>query len=149
MTTAVKLMRNLYEATNKSVRANQDTTYNAKQLRLYRESLVSYESQLRTLIAGAEGEWGSLEEAIKMDAQQRTEVVEYLKALPHKHLLNLSSSNAITWFGNEAECTITGTMTTIEPNPPFTLVMDLRLTSILAMKPSSVPSKTSEHTRLR
>ena len=50
-----------------------------------------------------------------MDAQQRKEVVDYLKALPHKHLLDLRSSNAITWFGNETE------MTTIEPSPRFIL----------------------------
>lgn len=115
MTTAVKLMRSLHDAVNSAVTANRDTTYNAQQLRLYRESLVNYESQLRTQIAGAEGEWGSLEAAIKMDAQQRTEVVDYLKALPHKHLLDMRSSNAITWFGQETE------MTTIEPNPRFNL----------------------------
>lgn len=115
MTTALKLMRNLYEATTKSVTTNRDTTYNINQLRLYRESLVSYESQLRTKIAGAEGEWGSLEEAIKMDAQQRTEVVEYLKALPHKHLLNMTRNAAVTWFGNETATA------TIEPNPSFIL----------------------------
>lgn len=115
MITALKLMRNLYDAVSKSVTENRDTTYNANQLRLCRDNLHSYESQLRTQIAGAEGEWGSLEAAIKMDAQQRKEVVEYLKALPHKHLLDLRSSNAITWFGNETE------MTTIEPNPRFTL----------------------------
>lgn len=115
MNKAVKLMQSLSDAVNSAVSANRDTTYNAQQLRLYRESLVNYESQLRTQIAGAEGEWGSLEAAIKMDAQQRTEVVDYLKALPHKHLLDMRSSNAITWFGQETE------MTTIEPNPRFIL----------------------------
>jgi len=115
MITALKLMRNLYDAVSKSATENRDTTHNANQLKMYRESLYNYESQLRTQIAGAEGEWGSLEAAIKMDAQQRKEVVEYLKALPHKHLLDMRRSDAITWFGNETE------MTTIEPNPRFIL----------------------------
>ena len=115
MTTAVKLMRSLYEAVSQSVTVNRDTTYNADQLRLYRESLVNYEEQLQRQIDGAVSEWGSLEAAIKMDAQQRTEVVEYLKGLPHKHLLDMRYSDGITWFGQETE------MTTIEPNPRFIL----------------------------
>ena len=115
MTTALKLMRNLYEATSKSVTASRDSTYNGKQLKLYQDSLVSYEDQLQRQIDGAVSDWGSLEAAIKMDEQQRKEVVEYLKALPHKHLLAMDRSAAIIWFGNETE------MTTIEPNPPFTL----------------------------
>jgi len=115
MTKALKLMRNLYDATSQSVTATRDSTYNANQLEMLRKSLLSYESQLQIQTDEAVAEWGSLEAAIKMDVQQRTEVIEYLKGLPHKHLLDMRSSNAITWFGNETE------MTTIEPSPRFIL----------------------------
>ena len=115
MQKAVKLMRNLYDAVSKSVTENRDSTHHASQLEMHRKSLLNYESQLQIQTDEAVAEWGSLEAAIKMDVQQRTEVIEYLKGLPHKHLLNMRSSNAITWFGNETE------MTTIEPSPRFIL----------------------------
>jgi hypothetical protein len=117
--TAIKLMRSLNEAVIKSVRAGSDTTHNAQQLKKLQDNLLHYQTQLSTRIDAVKGEWGSLEAAIKMDAQQRTEVVDYLKALPHKHLLNMSMNAATRWFGNETE------MTTIQPNPAFILANGL------------------------
>ena len=115
MQKVLPLLRNLHAAVVQSVRAGQDSTFNANQLKNHRQSLASYESQLQTRIDLAVTEWDSLEAAIKMDLQQRKEVVEYLKALPHKHLLDMSRNAAVTWFGNETQ------NTTIEPSPQFTL----------------------------
>lgn len=101
METVLPLLRNLHAAVNTALSTKRNTTYNINQLKLYRDSLENYETRLNTLVDEQVAEHGSTSMAIEVDTQRRAEIVEYLKAIPHKHLIATEYNAGKIWIGDE------------------------------------------------
>jgi hypothetical protein len=101
MERVLPLLHNLQAAVAASLGTNRDSKYNIQQLKLYRDSLENYETSLKTLVDNEVAEHGSTSMAIEVDTQRRAEIVEYLKAIPHKHLIATEYNAGRFWIGTD------------------------------------------------
>ena len=110
MVRAIPLLENLREALNSTISLKNNGKYDESQLAQTTANLETYQTMLDNIIEKQVAEHGSIEDAIEVDTQRRAEIVEYLKAVPHKHLISTNTNNSRLWFGDDKN----------DPAPSFT-----------------------------